>query len=56
MHIAAGATARYDLGDRLCGLFRRHLEMSFFGEATASSLDVVARNMPMWRDGIRWPK
>ncbi|MER8370404.1 hypothetical protein [Mesorhizobium sp. M1378] len=30
--------------------------MSFFGEATGSGLDVVARNTPMRRDGIRWPK
>ncbi|MER8508036.1 MULTISPECIES: hypothetical protein [unclassified Mesorhizobium] len=31
-------------------------DMSFFGEAAESGLKVVARNTPMWRDGIRWPK
>lgn len=56
LDIAAGATARYGSAIGCADYFAGISDMSFFGEATESGLNVVARNTPMWRDGIRWPK
>jgi arginine utilization protein RocB len=31
-------------------------DMSFLGEADETDLAIVARNTPMWKDGVRWPE
>ncbi|TGQ77150.1 MULTISPECIES: hypothetical protein [unclassified Mesorhizobium] len=55
LEIAANATRRYGCAIGCADYFAGISDMSFFGEAVESSLDVVARNTPMWRDGVRWP-
>ncbi|MGX8008978.1 hypothetical protein ACVDG8_008160 [Mesorhizobium sp. ORM8.1] len=54
--VAAEAMARYgnpvDCADNFAGIS----DMSFFGEAAESSLDIVARNTPAWKDSVRWPR
>lgn len=53
--IAAKAAGLYGCTIACADYFAGISDMSFFGEAAESSLDVVARNTPMWRDGVRWP-
>jgi len=54
--IAAGSSVRYGSAISCTEYFAGISDMSFFGEAAASGFDVVGRNTPMWRDGVRWPK
>ncbi|QKC99922.1 M20/M25/M40 family metallo-hydrolase [Mesorhizobium sp. NZP2298] len=54
--IAAGSSARYGSAISCAEYFAGISDMSFFGEAASSGFDVVGRNTPMWRDGVRWPK
>ncbi|RVD53429.1 MAG: M20/M25/M40 family metallo-hydrolase [Mesorhizobium sp.] len=53
--IAANADGLYGCTIACADYFAGISDMSFFGEAAESSLDVVARNTPMWSDGVRWP-
>jgi arginine utilization protein RocB len=54
--IAETAMARYGCTIERADYFAGISDMSFFGEASEASLDVVARNTPLWRDGIGWPQ
>jgi arginine utilization protein RocB len=53
--VAAQATARYGNTVACTDYFAGISDMSFFGEAAGSSLDIIARNTPAWKDSVRWP-
>ncbi|WP_348641699.1 hypothetical protein [Mesorhizobium sp. B2-2-2] len=55
MEVAEGAPARYGTAIGCAEHFAGISDMSFFGEAAESCLDVVARNTPAWKHTIRWP-
>jgi arginine utilization protein RocB len=54
--IATHATLRYGCSIGCADYFAGISDMSFFGEASEASLDIVAANTPLWRDGIGWPQ
>lgn len=54
--IAAGSSVRYGSAVSCTEYFAGISDMSFFGEAAASGFEVVGRNTPMWKEGVRWPK
>jgi len=54
--IRDGSSVRYGSTVSCTEYFAGISDMSFFGEAASSGFDVVGRNTPMWRDGVRWPK
>ena len=57
---AAGAAeavgARHGIDIRCEPVFAGISDMSFFGEADESLLDIVARNTPGWAAQVRWPE
>ncbi|MEI9411838.1 M20/M25/M40 family metallo-hydrolase [Mesorhizobium salmacidum] len=53
--VANEAAARYGNVVTCADYFAGISDMSFFGEADESSLDIVARNTPAWKDAVRWP-
>lgn len=55
MQIARGSAERYGSTIACADYFAGISDMSFFGEAAESSLDIVARNTPAWKDSVRWP-
>jgi arginine utilization protein RocB len=55
IEIARESAARYGSVIDCVDYFAGISDMSFFGEAAESSLDIVARNTPAWKDGVRWP-
>lgn len=55
LEIAATAEARYGVAIGCTDYFAGISDMSFLGEADEGEIDVVARNTPMWRAGVRWP-
>ncbi|WP_281408497.1 M20/M25/M40 family metallo-hydrolase [Mesorhizobium sp. B2-7-1] len=55
MQIARESAERYGSAIACADYFAGISDMSFFGEAAESSLDIVARNTPAWKDSVRWP-
>lgn len=55
VEVADEAGARHGSVVTCADYFAGISDMSFFGEAAESSLDVVARNTPAWKDSVRWP-
>ena len=54
--VAGRAAERHGSAVSLTPYFAGISDMSFFGEADAGSLAVVAANTPLWREGVRWPE
>ncbi|MER9840628.1 M20/M25/M40 family metallo-hydrolase [Mesorhizobium australicum] len=55
VEVADEAGARHGSVVTCADYFAGISDMSFFGEAAESSLDIVARNTPAWKDSVRWP-
>ncbi|CDX20070.1 Peptidase M20 [Mesorhizobium plurifarium] len=55
MQIARESAEHYGSTIACADYFAGISDMSFFGEAAESSLDIVARNTPAWKDSVRWP-
>lgn len=53
--VAAASAARYGTAIATTPYFAGISDVSFLGEADEGSLDVVARNTPLWRQGVCWP-
>ncbi|TPI12947.1 M20/M25/M40 family metallo-hydrolase [Mesorhizobium sp. B4-1-3] len=52
--IARDSAERYGSTIACADYFAGISDMSFFGEAAESSLDIVARNTPAWKHSVRW--
>ena len=52
---ARHSEARYGCVVRCVDYFAGISDMSFFGEADESNLNVVGRNTPLWEQVVRWP-
>lgn len=53
--LAADAPERFGTALQLADYFAGISDMSFFGEADASAINVVAEHTPLWEAGVRWP-
>lgn len=53
---AAESEARFGASVRCVDYFAGISDMSFFGEADETTLQVVSRNTPLWAQAVRWPE
>jgi arginine utilization protein RocB len=54
--VASAVGERFGIEIGCAPFFAGISDMNFFGEGDETALGVVARNTPMWRDGVRWPE
>jgi arginine utilization protein RocB len=52
---AASAAERHGTSVTCTDYFAGISDMSFFGEAEEADLTIVAKNTPLWREGVNWP-
>lgn len=53
--VAAASLERYGVEIASADYFAGISDMSFLGEADEIGIDLIARNTPMWEEGVRWP-